>query len=79
MAQNYPEIMTIELEREIRYWQQRSKFKAVREKARLKRILRKFPEGMGVCVYDTEQRFTFDLAERMGIDIRDDTKSDCPG
>jgi RecA/RadA recombinase len=74
VAQNYPEIMTAELEREIRYWQSRSKFKAVREKARLKRILQKFPEGMGVCVYDTEQRFTFDLAERMGIDIRDDTR-----
>jgi RecA/RadA recombinase len=74
VAQNYPEIMTTELEREIRYWQIRSKFKAVRVKARLKRILAKFPDGMGVCVYDTEQRFTFDLAERMGIDIRDDTK-----
>jgi RecA/RadA recombinase len=74
VAQNYPEIMTNQLEREIRYWQMRSKFKAVREKARLKRILAKFPEGMGVCVYDTEQRFTFDLAERMGIDIRDDTR-----
>ena len=73
-AQNYPEIMTKELEREIRYWQTRSKFKAVRVKAKLKRILTKFPEGMGVCVYDTEQRFTFDLAERMGVNVRDDTK-----
>ena len=74
VAQNYPEVMTSELEREIRYWQIRNKLQAVRHKARLKRILRKFPEGMGVCVYDTEQRFSFDLAERMGVDIRDDTK-----
>jgi len=74
VAQNYPEYMTAELEREIRFWQGRNKLQAVRVKARLKRILKKFPEGMGVCVYDTEQRFTFDLAERMGIDIRDDTK-----
>ena len=74
VAQNYPEIMTSELEREIRFWQTRNKLQAVRIKARLKRILKKFPEGMGVCVYDTEQRFTFDLAERMGVDIRDDTK-----
>jgi RecA/RadA recombinase len=73
-AQNYPAIVTVELEREIRYWQQRNKFHAVRLKARLKRLLAKFPDGMGVCVYDTEQRFTFDLAERMGIDIRDDTR-----
>jgi RecA/RadA recombinase len=72
-AQNYPMVMTSELEREIRFWERRNKFKAVRTKARLKRILAKFPEGMGVCVYDTEQRFTFDLAERMGINIRDDT------
>src|SRR6478735_1940799 len=47
-AQNYPEIMTMELEREIRYWQLRNKFNAVRTKARLKRILAKFPDGMGV-------------------------------
>jgi RecA/RadA recombinase len=73
-AQNYPEIVTKELEREIRYWQVRNKFHAMRLKSRLKRLLARFPNGMGVCVYDTEQRFTFDLAERMGIDIRDDTK-----
>jgi RecA/RadA recombinase len=74
VAQNYPEVMTTELEREIRFWQKRNKLQAVRLKSRLKRVLAKFPDGMGVCVYDTEQRFTFDLAERMGVDIRDDTK-----
>lgn len=74
-AMDYPEIMSDVLEREINFWQARgNKFKALQLKARLKEILRMFPDGMSVCVYDTEQRFLFSFAEQMGIDIHDPDK-----
>lgn len=73
VAQNYPRIITEYLEAEIHFWERRNKFKAVGIKQRLKRSLERFPDGMGICLYDTEQRFEFKFAEQMGINIRDDS------
>ena len=71
VAQNYCEIMTDEIEREIYFYEsRRNKLKAMMLKGQLEYILRKFPDNLSVMIYDTEQRFTWDLAERMGVDVR---------
>lgn len=72
-AQNYPAIMTELLEREIRYWQaKRKKLAAARIKKRLKDVLERFPDGMSVCLYDTEQRAQLDIAAQLGVDLSRD-------
>lgn len=72
-AQNYPEVMTEILEREIRFWQnQGNKFKATAIKGRLKRILERFPDGMSVCLWDTEQRAQMEFGARLGVDMNKD-------
>lgn len=75
VAQNYPMVITEEFEREIYFYEaRRNRLKAMLLKTRLANLLAKFPDGMSVCIYDTEQRFTWDLAEQMGIDIRHDDR-----
>lgn len=70
-AHNYPEIITETLEREIYYWEAKKlRLKAMMVKSKLEYLLNKFPDGMSVLIYDTEQRFTWDLAERLGINTR---------
>src|SRR5574339_565568 len=53
-ANHYPEVMTEIYEREIRFWQRRNKFKAGKIKKRLKQAVETFPNGMSVCLFDTE-------------------------
>src|SRR3954471_17206146 len=60
-AQNYPEIVTKELEREIRYWQVRNKFHAMRLKSRLKRLLAPFPNARAAFVNHPKTHTTFFL------------------
>jgi RecA/RadA recombinase len=70
-AQEYPELMTDIYEREIRFWQSRKKKLAtLRLKKRLKYILGKFPDGMNVMLFDSEQRATESFGRRMGVDMR---------
>jgi RecA/RadA recombinase len=72
-AQNYPQIMTEKLEREIRYWEaKRSRLKAKLLARRIKAICDRFPDGMSVCIWDTEQRAQLDLAARLGVNLRKD-------
>lgn len=71
-AQNYPEVMTELLEREIHFWERRKKLAAVRLKRRLKQILDKFPDGMNVMLFDTEQRADENFGRRMGVDMKKD-------
>lgn len=68
-ANRYPEVMTEILEREIRFWQKRNKFKAGKIKKRLKECVQRFPNGMSVCLFDTEQRSQLDFAAQMGCDL----------
>lgn len=72
-AQNYPRVMTEYLEREIHFWEKkRSKIHAVKVKKRLKQLLSKFPDGMNVMLFDTEQRAEAKFAERMGVNMKKD-------
>lgn len=72
-AQNYPAVMEELLGYEIRYFERtRQKLKAVALKKRLKNIQERFPDGMSVCIWDTEQRAQLDLAARLGCDLSKD-------
>jgi len=71
-AQNYPEVMTEIYEREIRFWQARNKLKAGKIKKRLKEAIATFPDGMSVCLFDTEQRAQLDFAAQLGVDLGPD-------
>lgn len=69
-AQNYPEVMTEIFGQEIRYYERtRKKMKAALLKKRLKMACARFPDGMSVCLYDTEQRAQLDLAARLGVNL----------
>jgi RecA/RadA recombinase len=71
-AQNYPRIMSDIYELEIRFWQRRKKMKAVILKKRLNDLIDRFPDGMSVLLFDTEQRAQLDLAARLGVDLHKD-------
>jgi RecA/RadA recombinase len=71
-AQHYPEVMTQILEREILFWQKRNKFKAAKIKKRLKEAVDTFPDGMSVCLFDTEQRAQLEFAAQLGVDLNKD-------
>lgn len=69
-AQNYPEIMTNLYELEIKFWEaQRKKMKATFIKRRLKELVKRFPNGMAVCLFDTEQRAQLEIAAQLGVDL----------
>lgn len=70
-AQNYPRIMTDLYELEIKFWEaRRKKLKAVALKRKLKSIVTRFPDGLSVLIFDTEQRAQPDFAMKLGIDMR---------
>lgn len=72
-AQNYPAVMTEILEREIHYWEaRRMKMKTAKLKKRLRDAVARFPDGMAVCLYDTEQRAMMNVAKQMGVDLSKD-------
>ena len=72
-AQNYPRIMTELMELDIRFYEQRRmKMRAVALKKKLKQIVARYPDGMGVAIFDTEQRAQPDFAAKLGVDMRAD-------
>jgi RecA/RadA recombinase len=72
-AQNFPEIITEQFEHEIRYYERtRRKLQAGKLKKRLRDTVARFPDGMSVVVFDTEQRAQLDIAARLGVDLRKD-------
>src|SRR3954447_11922475 len=53
-AQNYPAVMSQYYELEIKFWETRKKkLKAVALKRKLNSVLKRFPDGMGVLLFDT--------------------------
>lgn len=72
-AQRFPEVVTSLYEDEIHYYEKtRKKLQAGKLKRRMKDAVARFPDGMSVCLFDTEQRAQLDLADRMGIDLGKD-------
>lgn len=72
-AQNFPEIMTDRYEREIHFWEKKkNKIAALKVKKRLKYILEKFPDGMNVMIFDTEQRADPSFGIRMGVNMKEE-------
>jgi len=72
-AQNYPRVMSEWYEIEIKFWEaQGQKLKATVLKRRLNNILKRFPEGMSVLLFDTEQRAQLDFAAKLGVNTNKD-------
>ena len=72
-AQNYPQIMTEWYELEIKFWERRrNKLKCMVLKRRLNSVVKKFPEGMSVLLFDTEQRAQLDFAAKLGVNVNKD-------
>jgi len=72
-AQNFPRIMTDLAEYEIRFYEATGKkLKAGKVKKRLNEAVKRFPDGMTICLYDTEQRAQLDLAAQLGVDLSKD-------
>jgi RecA/RadA recombinase len=72
-AQNFPEIVTQSFEHEIRYYERtRKKLQAGKLKKRLRDACQRFPDGMSVVIFDTEQRAQLDIAARMGVNLHKD-------
>ncbi len=72
-AQNYPRIMSELYELEIKFWEARNKkLKAIALKRKLKSIVSRFPDGLSILLFDTEQRAQPDFAMKLGIDMRPD-------
>ena len=72
-AQNYPRIMSDLFEIDIKFWEARKqKLRCVALKRKLKSIVNRYPEGMGVAIFDTEQRAQPDFAMKLGVDMRAD-------
>lgn len=70
VAQNYPAYMDEFYGREIRYWERRKKkFAAVGLKKRLRSVHEKFPDGLNVMLFDTEQRADSMFGERIGVNM----------
>lgn len=73
VAQNYPAIMTEIYEREIYFWEsQNKKLATLKLKKRLKDVLRRFPNGMNVMLFDSEQRADETFIARIGVAIHPD-------
>ena len=72
-AQNYPRIMSEWYEVEIKFYEQRKqKLKVLALKRDLKNVLKRFPDGMSVLIFDTEQRAQPDFAAKLGVDMNPD-------
>jgi RecA/RadA recombinase len=72
-AQNYPRIMSEWYELEIKFWEaKRNRLKATVLKRRLKNVLQRFPDGMSVLLFDTEQRVQLDFAAKLGVNTNAD-------
>jgi len=72
-AQNYPRIMTDWYELEIHFWEARKqRLKAVVARRKLKQVLKRFPDGMSVLLFDTEQRAEPEFATRLGVNMHPD-------
>ena len=72
-AQNYPRVMTEWYEIEIKFWEaQRQKLKCTVLKKRLNNVLKRFPDGMSVLLFDTEQRAQLDFAAKLGVSTKKD-------
>lgn len=74
-AQNYPEVMEEYLGRLIHFYEtppHKNKFKALQLKRQLKDLQARFPDGMSVLIFDTEDRFMATFAEQMGVSMRGD-------
>jgi RecA/RadA recombinase len=72
-AQNYPRIMTDLYELEIHFWEsRRQKLKAMVAKRKLRNALKRFPDGMSVLLFDTEQRAEPEFGARLGVNMHPD-------
>jgi len=72
-AQNYPRIMSEWYELEIKFYEQkRQKLKTTVLKKRLNKVLKRFPDGMSVLLFDTEQRAQLDFAAKLGVNVKKD-------
>jgi RecA/RadA recombinase len=72
-AQNYPAIMSEYYEREIHFWEARKqRLKAVVTRRKLKNVLKRFPDGMSVLLFDTEQRAEPEFGARLGVNMHPD-------
>lgn len=72
-AQNYPRIMTELLELEIKFWERRKQsLRALALTRKLKGLVKRFPDGMGVVLFDTEQRAQLDFAAKLGVNTHKD-------
>ena len=72
-AQNYPRIMSEWYEIEIKFWEaRRQKLKCLGLKKKLKHAVSRFPDGMSVLIFDTEQRAEPDFAAKLGVDMNPD-------
>jgi len=70
-AQNYPRIMSELYELEIKFWEvRRQKLRTIALKRKLASIVKRFPDGLSVLIFDTEQRAQPDFAMKLGIDMR---------
>lgn len=69
-AQNLPQVTTEWYELLIHNAERkRKKIVAVKLKKDLKDILKRFPNGMDIMLFDTEQRFEESFAKQLGIDV----------
>jgi len=72
-AQNYPAVMSEYYELEIKFWEaKRLRLKATRAKRQLKNVLKRFPDGMSVLLFDTEQRAEPEFAAKLGVNMHKD-------
>ena len=72
-AQNYPRIMTEWYELEIKFWEaKKQKLKAAVCKRKLASVVKRFPDGMSVLLFDTEQRAQLDFAAKLGVSTKKD-------
>jgi len=72
-AQNYPAIMSEWYELEIKFHEaRRQKLRAAVLKRKLKNTLTKFPDGMSVLIFDTEQRAEPEFAAKLGVNMHKD-------
>ena len=72
-AQNYPRIMSEYYELEIKFWEARNqRLRATILRKRLKNVLQRFPDGMSVLIFDTEQRAQPDFAAKLGVNMNPD-------
>lgn len=72
-AQNYPAVMSKYYELEIKFWEARKqKLKILACKRKLRSVLKRFPDGMSVLLFDTEQRAEPEFADKLGVNMNKD-------